>query len=69
MLTELGHEASVVGVARLYAELASTLVVDEADEGLRHEIEALGVRCIVTPTVMHGLAEATALARVALGLP
>ena len=68
MLTELGHEASVVGVARLYAELAATLVVDVADDALRQEVEALGVRCIVTPTVMHGAAEATALARVALGL-
>jgi LPPG:FO 2-phospho-L-lactate transferase len=67
MLTELGHESSVVGVARLYAELAATLVVDEADEGLRSAVEELGVRCIVTPTVMHGLAEAAALARVVLG--
>src|SRR5581483_6034146 len=31
MLTELGHEATVVGVARLYAPLASTLVIDHAD--------------------------------------
>ena len=30
---ELGHEASVVGVARLYAPLASALVIDEADAG------------------------------------
>ena len=28
LLRELGHEASVVGVARLYAPLAATLVVD-----------------------------------------
>ena len=31
LLRELGHESSVVGVARLYAPLAATLVVDEAD--------------------------------------
>ena len=31
LLTELGHEASVVGVARLYAGWAGTLVIDEAD--------------------------------------
>ena len=67
MLAELGHESSVVGVARLYAEIAATLVVDEADEGLRSAVEGLGVECIVTPTVMHGLAEATALARIVLG--
>ena len=31
MLTELGHDPTVVGVARLYAPFASALVVDEAD--------------------------------------
>jgi LPPG:FO 2-phospho-L-lactate transferase len=67
MLTELGHEASVVGVARLYAPLVGTLVVDEADAGRAAEVEAAGVRCIVAPTVMTGPAEAAALARTTLG--
>ena len=31
LLADLGHDVSVVGVARLYAPLASVLVVDEAD--------------------------------------
>ena len=31
MLVELGHESSVVGVARLYRDLASVLVIDHAD--------------------------------------
>ena len=31
LLRDLGHEASVVGVARLYAEVAATLVIDDAD--------------------------------------
>lgn len=52
LLTELGHEASVVGVARLYAPLAATLVVDEADADLAAAVEAEGMRCVVTPTVM-----------------
>ena len=68
MLTELGHEASVVGVARLYAPLVGTLVVDEADAGRAGEVEAAGVRCVVAPTVMAGPAEAAALARTTLGL-
>lgn len=66
MLTELGHEASVVGVARLYAPLMGTLVVDEADGGRAAEVEAAGMRCVVAPTVMHGPAEAAALAEVTL---
>jgi LPPG:FO 2-phospho-L-lactate transferase len=66
LLTELGHESSVVGVARLYAGLAATLVVDEADAALASSVEAEGMRCVVAPTVMHGPAEAAALARVCL---
>jgi len=66
LLTELGHEASVVGVARLYAPLAATLVVDEADAALAHDVEAAGMRCIVTGTVMHGRGEAASLAQTVL---
>jgi LPPG:FO 2-phospho-L-lactate transferase len=66
MLVELGEDASALGVARRYAELIGTLVVDEVDEKWSDAIEALGVRCIVAPTVMHGLPEAVALARVVL---
>ena len=68
MLVELGHEASVVGVARLYAPLVGTLVIDEADAARAPEIEALGIRCVVAPSVMHGPAEAAALARATLGM-
>lgn len=67
LLAELGHEVSVVGVARLYAPLAATLVVDEADAALAPAVEAAGVRCVVAPTIMTGTAEAAALARVVLG--
>lgn len=66
LLVELGHESSVVGVARLYAPLASALVVDESDAGLAAAVEAEGMRCVVAPTVMHGPAEAEALARICL---
>ncbi len=34
MLAELGHESSVVGVARMYADVAGTLVIDSADSEL-----------------------------------
>lgn len=66
LMAELGHEATVVGVARLYAPLAATLVVDTADAALAAAVEAEGLRCVVTPTVMHGPAEAAALARTVL---
>jgi LPPG:FO 2-phospho-L-lactate transferase len=67
LLAELGHQPSVVGVARLWAPWAGTLVVDEADAPLAPLVEEEGVRCVVAPTVMHGPAEAAALARVVLG--
>ncbi len=52
MLVELGHEPSVVGVARLYAPIASTLVIDTVDAHHVGAIEATGMRCVVTETVM-----------------
>ncbi|MBK9180859.1 MAG: 2-phospho-L-lactate transferase [Acidimicrobiales bacterium] len=66
MLAELGHEASVVGVARLYRDLAATLVIDEADVGLAGAVEATGMRCVVTPTVMRDPQVAAALAATVL---
>ncbi len=66
LMTELGHEASVIGVARLYAPFAATLVVDQADADLGEAVEAEGVRCVVTPTLMTGPSEAAALARAVL---
>jgi LPPG:FO 2-phospho-L-lactate transferase len=66
MLTELGHEASVVGVARIYAPFCSTLVVDSADAHLAAAVEAEGLRCIVGETVMRTPEIAASLARITL---
>jgi LPPG:FO 2-phospho-L-lactate transferase len=66
MLTELGHESSVVGVAHLWAPYAATLVIDEADRAFAGAVAAAGMRPVVAPTVMTGPAEAAALARVVL---
>jgi LPPG:FO 2-phospho-L-lactate transferase len=68
MLAELGHDPSVVGVARLYAELAATLVIDEADASASSEIEALGLRCLVRQTIMSQHGVAASLAHAVLGL-
>ncbi|MCY3952636.1 MAG: 2-phospho-L-lactate transferase [bacterium] len=66
LMAELGHESSVVGVARLYAPVVGTLVIDEADASLAPAVESEGVRCVVAPSIMHTPAEAAALARTAL---
>jgi LPPG:FO 2-phospho-L-lactate transferase len=66
MMTELGHESSVVGVARLYAGIASVLVVDPADADLVDAVVAEGMRCIVTPSVMSTPEIARTLGEVAI---
>jgi LPPG:FO 2-phospho-L-lactate transferase len=66
MMRELGHEPSVVGVARLYAPIAGTLVIDPADADLADEVAAEGMRAVVTPSVMTTPAIGAELARVAL---
>lgn len=66
MLVELGHEPTVVGVARLYAPICSTLVIDTQDEHLVSAVEREGVRCIVTDTIMSKPGVAATLARTAI---
>jgi LPPG:FO 2-phospho-L-lactate transferase len=52
MLASLGHESSALGVARLYAGLATGFVLDPVDAGLVREIQRLGLRTLVTDTLM-----------------
>ena len=66
MLAELGHEPSVVGVARLYAPIAATLVIDPADAALAAAVEAAGMRALVVPSVIKDSATAAALATATL---
>ena len=66
MLTELGHEASVVGVAKLYKDLASVLVIDHADAHLANQVESTGMRCVGTDTIMSSPEVSAALASTVL---
>lgn len=66
LMVELGHEASVVGVARLYAPIAGSLVIDSADAHLAEAVEAEGMRCVVTDTIMSDPTVSAALARTTL---
>lgn len=52
LLTELGRESSVVGVAHWYAELVGTLVIDTVDEGLADAVALAGPKPIVCDTIM-----------------
>ncbi|HET7738109.1 MAG TPA: 2-phospho-L-lactate transferase, partial [Tepidiformaceae bacterium] len=64
MLQTLGHEVSAVGVAEIYRGLIDVMVIDEQDRALAPRIEALGMRCVVTDTIMVDAERKAALARV-----
>lgn len=66
MLRELGQEATVVGVARLYEPIAATLVIDPVDADLADAVEAVGMRPVVVPSVMVDVDAAAALAAAVL---
>jgi len=66
MLEALGHETSALGVARLYQGFAHGFVLDETDRALAPEIEALGLRVLVTPAVMHSFDDRRRLAAATL---
>lgn len=66
MLVELGIEPSVVGVARIYKDVCSTLIIDEQDRHLASAVESEGLRCVVTDTMMSRPGVAAELARIAI---
>ncbi len=67
LLRELGHEDSVVGVARLYAPFVGTLAIDAADAEHADAVRAAGLRCVVTDTIMRDPAAAATLCEAVLG--
>jgi LPPG:FO 2-phospho-L-lactate transferase len=66
MLADLGREVSALEVARMYQDFLDVYVIDELDAHLRPAIEALGLRVEVTQTIMPGIAERVALAKMVL---
>ncbi len=66
MLSGTGHEVSSTGVARLYQGIASLFVLDETDATEAAQIESLGVRTVVTNTLMKSPVRARKLAATVL---
>ena len=62
MLASLGHEPTALGVARGYAGLIDAFVMDTVDAALAPAVEALGIRAVVTDTIMGDDASRTRLA-------
>jgi LPPG:FO 2-phospho-L-lactate transferase len=63
MLSQMGEEATALGIARRYASIAATIVIDRADMALLEPITSLGMRAIVDDTVMDGAEGEKRLAR------
>lgn len=63
MMTTLGYEVSALGVARIYEGLIDVFVIDEQDRALAPAVEALGLRCFVTDTMMTSMERKAELAR------
>jgi LPPG:FO 2-phospho-L-lactate transferase len=62
MLASLGHESSALGVAHLYAGLATIFVLDDTDADSAASIGELGLRAVVTDTIMTDDAARTRVA-------
>jgi LPPG:FO 2-phospho-L-lactate transferase len=63
LMAPLGIDVSCVGVARTYADICASLVIDAIDESLAPAVEAEGVRAVVTDTMMRSPEIAAALAQ------
>jgi LPPG:FO 2-phospho-L-lactate transferase len=62
MLASLGHESSALGVARLYAGIATAFVLDATDAASATSIAELGLRPVVADTIMTDDAARTRVA-------
>jgi LPPG:FO 2-phospho-L-lactate transferase len=63
ILRELGHEATALEVARHYRGLVDLFVLDNVDAALADEVKALGLRPLVTDTIMRDTATAATLSQ------
>jgi len=67
IMQELGLESSVHSIAEHYRDIIDGLVIDTADAASLNDIEALGIRCAVTNTVMTGIDSKRQLAEAVMG--
>ena len=66
LMKALGIECSAVGVAKVYRDFLDVLIIDHVDRNLAPRIESLGIRALVTQTLMKTMRDKVRLARIAL---
>ncbi len=68
IMAELGHEATSLGVARLYRDVCDLFLIDEQDDHLAPAIADLGLRPVVAPIILETERDKITLARLILEL-
>ena len=68
MLSQLGHQSTALGVAKLYTDFTGTFVIDPADRAHSAAIAALGMKVAILPTIMKTKAQKRKLANAMLSL-
>ena len=66
MMAEMKTPISAVGVAEYYGDLLDGFIIDEADADQAAQIERMGIKVLVAPTVMKSQQDRIDLARVTL---
>jgi LPPG:FO 2-phospho-L-lactate transferase len=66
LMKSLGIEASAIGVAKCYKDFLDTLIIDKIDAQLVPQIRSLGIKPIVTQTLMKTTVDKVHLARRAI---
>ena len=65
-MRDLDYEVSAVGVARMYRDFIEVFVLDHEDAMMGPAVEEMGIRAVVTNTIMETLADKSMLAEVVL---
>jgi len=63
LMRTLGFEPTAVGVAEFYRDFLDVLILDRQDKRLAKRIEGLGIRAVITNTIMATLEDKIRLAR------
>lgn len=66
LMKAVGIEPTAFGVAECYRDFLDSIVIDRVDKRIAPDIEALGIRAIVTNTLMRKMADKVRLAKIAV---
>ena len=68
IMSELGHEATCLGVAKIYGDICDLFLIDELDRAWAPAVAELGIEPVVAPILMHTEEDKIALAKLILEL-